>query len=208
MASSTLTFVDRDEIAALNAEHLGHDGPTDVLSFPLDPMSRSAGTDVPVLLGDVVVCPGVAADQAGGHAGTLDDELALLVVHGVLHVLGHDHAEAAEAGGDARARARALERHHWHGPPPAGFRQEHSRRERDRHLRILIAIIVLLLVLVVLAAAETSLNRISLVKAQALAEATGTRKRPGPVAAWSSHPERFINPLLVTVTCCRPGRRS
>ena len=49
-----------------------------------------------MLLGDVVVCPAVAAEQAPTHAGTLDDELALLVVHGVLHVLGHDHAEPDE----------------------------------------------------------------------------------------------------------------
>ena len=82
--------LDRDEIAALNVEHLGKAGPTDVLSFPLDDDEPQPG--VPVLLGDVVVCPAVAADQALSHAGTLDDELALLVVHGVLHVLGHMHA--------------------------------------------------------------------------------------------------------------------
>ena len=58
---------------------------------------------MPVLLGDVVVCPAVAADQAPTHAGTVDDELALLVVHGVLHVLGHDHAEPAETAVDAGA---------------------------------------------------------------------------------------------------------
>lgn len=119
----TLTFVDRSEITALNGEHMGRAGSTDVLSFPLD----AADADVPagpVLLGDVVICPAVAADAAAGHAGTLDDELALLTVHGVLHVLGHDHAEA-----DERAEMRARERrllvdHHWHGPAPAGFRQE------------------------------------------------------------------------------------
>ena len=59
-----------------------------------------------MLLGDVVVCPAVAAEQAPTHAGTLDDELALLVVHGVLHVLGHDHAEPDET---ATMRARELE---------------------------------------------------------------------------------------------------
>ena len=119
----TLTFVDRAEIAALNAEHLGKDGPTDVLSFPLD-ADDDPLPGVPVLLGDVVVCPAVAADQAAAHAGTVDDELALLVVHGVLHVLGHDHAEPDEA---ARMRERELELlqvHHWHGDAPAGFRQE------------------------------------------------------------------------------------
>jgi probable rRNA maturation factor len=119
----TLTFVDREEIAALNVEHLGHEGATDVLSFPLDDDDPGAG--VPLLLGDVVVCPAVAVEQASTHAGTLDDELALLVIHGVLHVLGHDHAEAAD-GARMRARERALlEAHHWDGPAPAQFRQEH-----------------------------------------------------------------------------------
>lgn len=120
----TLTFVDRDEIAALNAEHMGQDGPTDVLSFPLDALDDDPAG--PVLLGDVVVCPAVAADNAPTHAGTLDDELALLTVHGVLHVLGHDHAEPAET---ARMRDRELahlQQHHWHGSAPRGFQQEQT----------------------------------------------------------------------------------
>jgi probable rRNA maturation factor len=123
----TLTFVDRAEIAALNAEHLGHDGPTDVLSFPLDDVSTPK-TDpaLPVLLGDVVVCPGVAAEQAPSHAGTLDDELALLVVHGVLHVLGHDHGTADDRAVMQALERRLLERHHWRGPAPVTFREEHQ----------------------------------------------------------------------------------
>jgi len=124
----TLTFVDVAEIAALNEEHLGQAGPTDVLSFPLD---DTAGADtgrsapIPVLLGDVVVCPAVARDQAADHAGTLDDEIALLVVHGVLHVLGHDHAEPAETASMRAAEFRLLETHHWGGLAPSIFRQEH-----------------------------------------------------------------------------------
>ena len=120
----TLTFVDRDEIAALNEEHLGKVGPTDVLSFPLDddPSGVAAG---PVLLGDVVICPSVAATAAEDHAGTVDDELALLTVHGVLHVLGHDHAEPDERAAMQAAELEHLRTHHWSGPAPAGFRQEH-----------------------------------------------------------------------------------
>ena len=125
----TLTFVDAGEIAALNADHLGQDGPTDVLSFPLDgPTLRDAGEAVPVLLGDVVVCPAVAAEQASSHAGTLDDELALLVVHGVLHVLGHDHAEPDEKARMRQRELALLQAHHWHGAAPAGFRQEHANQ--------------------------------------------------------------------------------
>lgn len=127
----TLTFVDTDEITALNREHMGSTGPTDVLSFPLDdgPDTVTAG---PILLGDVVVCPAVAAAQAPEHAGSLDDELALLTVHGVLHVLGHDHADPADALA-MRSRERAvLEAHHWRGPAPAGFRYEHDDSAADR----------------------------------------------------------------------------
>jgi len=131
----TLTFVDPAEIAALNAEHMGIDGPTDVLSFPLDAAtfiepgvfiepgaSRRLAGSPPVLLGDVVVCPAIAAAGASEHGADVDDELALLVAHGVLHVLGHDHAEPGEAA-SMRERERALlSEFHWHGPVPATFR--------------------------------------------------------------------------------------
>jgi probable rRNA maturation factor len=72
------------------------------------------------------VCPAVALAQAPTHAGTLDDELALLVVHGVLHVLGYDH-ETPEQTVIMRAKEMTLlENHHWHGQAPAAFRQEHA----------------------------------------------------------------------------------
>ncbi len=120
----TLTFIDRDEIAALNDEHMGKTGPTDVLSFPLDddPMP---GSDIPVLLGDIVISPAVAAEQFVEHAGTLDDEIALLVVHGVLHILGHDHAEPEQRALMHERELALLTEHHWHGPVPLGFRQDH-----------------------------------------------------------------------------------
>ena len=127
----TLTFIDRDEIAELNEQYMAKSGPTDVLSFPLDeaPDDMSAGIDsgdIPVLLGDIVVSPAVANAQFADHAGTYDDELALLVVHGVLHILGHDHERDDEA---ALMRARELAlltEHHWAGPAPAAFRQLHA----------------------------------------------------------------------------------
>ena len=119
----TLSFVDSEDIAELNLEHMGKSGRTDVLSFPMD---DEPIVGVPTLLGDVVISPAVAADQFAEHAGTLDDELALLVVHGVLHVLGHDHAEPDET---ALMRARELDllqRFHWRGDEPSGFRQTHD----------------------------------------------------------------------------------
>jgi probable rRNA maturation factor len=102
-AEMSLRFVDVGEIARLKSEFLEGDGePTDVLSFPID------GADGPVvrlrLVGDVVICPEIAAANAKqnagtriGHDGTYEHEMALLVVHGVLHLLGMDHAESDEA---------------------------------------------------------------------------------------------------------------
>ena len=121
----TLTFVDRDEITALHAEHLGQHGPTDVLSFPLDSFDNAADAmPGPVLLGDVVICPAVASEAAPTHAGTLDDELALLVVHGILHVLGHDHTQPGETRVMRECERVLLEQYHWHGPAPTAFTQE------------------------------------------------------------------------------------
>ena len=121
----TLTFVDPGEMAALNAEHMGKQGPTDVLSFPLDSVGDEL-TDMPgpSLLGDVVVCPAVASEAAPTHAGCVDDELALLVVHGILHVLGHDHAEPDETRLMRQRELELLVAHHWRGPVPTAFRQE------------------------------------------------------------------------------------
>ena len=108
----SLLFVDEDAIAALNEQFLGKSGPTDVLSFPIEdepgPSGRSPdlggsgpGTSPEegtlTLLGDVVICPAVAARNAAEHEVSLEDELALLVVHGLLHLLGMDHEDDAEA---------------------------------------------------------------------------------------------------------------
>lgn len=97
-----LAFVDEAEITRLAADWLQSDHPTDVLAFPVEVGARRAlravrAGDPPLLIGDVVVCPPVAARQAGeaGHAPA--DELALLIVHGVLHLLGHDHAGPLES---------------------------------------------------------------------------------------------------------------
>lgn len=96
-----LSFVDEATIAELHLEHLQLEGPTDVLSFPLedDPRAaiRGAAEGPPVLLGDAVVCVEVATRQASEHGVSLEDELALLVTHAGLHLLGYDHVVDTEA---------------------------------------------------------------------------------------------------------------
>lgn len=119
----SLYFVEEQVIADLNIRFMEAEGPTDVLAFPLDDEvfeggrmpDSSTGPDrspfepsmLPLILGDVVVCPSVAARNASDHAGTYEDEIDLLVVHGVLHVLGMDHAEPEETA-VMQAREREL----------------------------------------------------------------------------------------------------
>jgi probable rRNA maturation factor len=137
----SLLFVDETTMAELNLEFMGADGPTDVLAFPIDaegdlasmPVPTSLGPDrspidlddIPMLLGDVVVCPAIANRQAPTHAGSEHDEMALLIVHGILHVLGHDHAVLEEKTVMRAREVALLEQLHWHGPAPITFRQEH-----------------------------------------------------------------------------------
>ena len=93
----------------LHERWMGEPGPTDVLAFPMDELrppppgsargDQGAGGEpapLPGLLGDVVLCPEVAADQASQAHHPLRDELELLCTHGILHLLGYDHAEADE----------------------------------------------------------------------------------------------------------------
>lgn len=86
----SVLLVDEESIAALNEQHLGSTGPTDVLAFPIDePGESPPGT--PAVLGDVVLCPSVAEQQAGLAGHDLEAELRMLTVHGILHLLGMDH---------------------------------------------------------------------------------------------------------------------
>jgi rRNA maturation RNase YbeY len=87
-AELSVTFVSDRRIAALNRMHLGHAGPTDVISFAF--AAPSAGS---ALEGDVYIAPGVARRNARAHARRVREGLLRLVVHGVLHVVGHDHPD-------------------------------------------------------------------------------------------------------------------
>ena len=127
-AEVSLLFVDETAMAELNQRFLGHSGPTDVLAFPIDddvyegarsadslgpgPSADPEPAEMPTILGDVVLCPAVARRNAPTHAGTYDDELALLVVHGLLHLLGMDHAEREEAEVMQKREQELLDRFH------------------------------------------------------------------------------------------------
>jgi rRNA maturation RNase YbeY len=87
----SITFISDRRIAAMNARHLHHRGPTDVISFGFAPVGRAREWPV---VGDVYVAPDVARRNARAHGQGVREELLRLVVHGVLHVLGHDHPES------------------------------------------------------------------------------------------------------------------
>lgn len=87
-ARLSIAFVDDTRIARLNRRHLGHRGPTDVISFALSDASEG-------LVGDIYIAPGVARRNAAEQGLPVRDELRRLVVHGVLHVVGYDHPEGA-----------------------------------------------------------------------------------------------------------------
>ena len=101
LAELSVLLVDIPYMAELNHRWMGGEGPTDVLAFPMEDGSIDSGPNEAVggestLLGDVVLCPEVAAKQALTVGHSTADELHMLTVHGVLHLLGYDHAEPDE----------------------------------------------------------------------------------------------------------------
>jgi probable rRNA maturation factor len=106
LAELSVLLVDERTMTELHERWMGEPGPTDVLAFPMDELrpphmggSRAGDPEPggdPGLLGDVVLCPQVAAEQAEKAGHSTQDELELLCVHGILHLLGYDHAEPDE----------------------------------------------------------------------------------------------------------------
>jgi probable rRNA maturation factor len=139
LADLSMLLVDEDHMTNLHEKWMEEPGPTDVLSFPMDELrphsiagpNRTRGRDEdesePVLLGDVVLCPPVAATQAKQHGHSTQAELELLTVHGVLHLLGYDHAdqeEEAEMFGLQGELLRDWRDQRPAGPPGGGEGQE------------------------------------------------------------------------------------
>lgn len=97
-AELAIVFVDEAAMEQLHVQWMDEPGPTDVLSFPMDELRPPRDGEEPPLgmLGDIVLCPTVTAAQAADSNRTPDDEADYLLIHGLLHLLGHDHAEPDE----------------------------------------------------------------------------------------------------------------
>jgi probable rRNA maturation factor len=97
-AELSVLAVDVATMSSLHEQWMDEEGPTDVLSFPMDELRPGNDDEEPEpgLLGDVVLCPAVAAKQAAAAGHSTEQELDLLTAHGILHLLGFDHAEPDE----------------------------------------------------------------------------------------------------------------
>jgi len=98
----TLLFVDEDEMSSYNERFLNRSGPTDVLAFPVEDLLPGVAPDAdpsgpPLMIGDVIIAPGYVRRQAGELEVEFEDEMALMVTHGILHLMGYNH----QADGDA-----------------------------------------------------------------------------------------------------------
>jgi probable rRNA maturation factor len=98
----TLIFVSESEMAAYNERFLDRGGPTDVLAFPVEELMPGIVPDndpqgPPLMLGDVVVAPAYVRRQADEYGVSFEDEMALMVTHGILHLLGYDHVDDHDA---------------------------------------------------------------------------------------------------------------
>lgn len=93
-----IRLIDEAAMETLHVQWMDLPGPTDVMSFPMDELrpGREGETPEPGVLGDIALCPSVAAKQAAEAGHAMEDELLLLTTHGILHLLGFDHAEEAE----------------------------------------------------------------------------------------------------------------
>ena len=98
----TLLFVDEDEMSSYNRRFLEKDGPTDVLAFPVEDFIPGVAPEhdpfgPPLLIGDVIIAPTYVGRQAEEFGVTFEDEMALMVTHGILHLLGYDHVDDSDA---------------------------------------------------------------------------------------------------------------
>ena len=135
-AELSMVLLDTDAMADLHMRWMDLPGPTDVMSFPMDELEPGGRPDSPepgpAMLGDIVLCPEFAAGQAKTAGHTLGQELALLTVHGVLHLLGYDHAEPDEEKEMFALQRQLLEE--WVAEQVDAY---HSDRQAEKDRRLL-----------------------------------------------------------------------
>ncbi len=134
-AELSMVLLDSNSMADLHMRWMDLPGPTDVMSFPMDELEPGGRPDAPepgpAVLGDIVLCPEFAAEQAAVAGHSLGHELALLTIHGVLHLLGFDHGEPAEEKEMFALQRQLLEE--WVAEQVVAYQQD-RQSERDRRL--------------------------------------------------------------------------
>jgi probable rRNA maturation factor len=134
-AELSMVLLDSTSMADLHMRWMDLPGPTDVMSFPMDELEPGGRPDTPepgpAMLGDIVLCPEFAAEQAAAAGHSLGHELALLTIHGVLHLLGYDHAEADEEKEMFALQRQLLEE--WVAEQVKAYQQD-RQNEKDRLL--------------------------------------------------------------------------
>ncbi|ULE31959.1 rRNA maturation RNase YbeY [Mycobacterium sp. IDR2000157661] len=135
-AELSMVLLDTAAMADLHMRWMDLPGPTDVMSFPMDELEPGGRPDAPepgpALFGDIALCPEFAATQAGAAGHSLGQELALLTVHGVLHLLGYDHAEPDEEKEMFTLQRQLLEE--WVAHQVEAYHQD---RQSDKERRLL-----------------------------------------------------------------------
>lgn len=134
-AELSMVLLDENSMADLHMRWMDLPGPTDVMSFPMDELEPGGRPDSPEpgpsMLGDIVLCPEFAAKQAETAGHSLGHEMALLTVHGVLHLLGYDHAEPEEEKEMFALQRQLLEE--WVAEQVEAYHQD-LQAEKDRRL--------------------------------------------------------------------------
>ena len=178
-------------MSAYHEKYLGEPGPTDVLSFPMDELRPPADGEEPPagLLGDIVLCPAVTERQAQEHQRTPNEEAEYLLVHGLLHLLGYDHATARRPRGNVRPHRQD---HLGLGSAASGPAQRFMMTSAD-WLQLGIAFVLMILAGLI-AAAEAALSSFSKARANRLVE----EGRPGAqrVRKIVEDPPRYLNTAL------------
>ena len=132
-ADLAILLVDEAAMEQLHVQWMDEPGPTDVLSFPMDELRPGSEDEItpPGLLGDLVICPQVAVAQAQEAGHSAADEMSLLTAHGILHLLGYDHAEPDEEKEMFALQRELLEE--WVADQVAAYHQD-RQSEKDRRL--------------------------------------------------------------------------